>query len=61
MSETDNELAPVVVRRIVVPMGDIMRLTLQVFCAFLVLGVLLWLVGMLLMVATGRALFELLF
>lgn len=64
MNETgqrEDDAAEVVMRRIVVPTGDVMRLALQWFVAMLVIALLLWLLKLLVVAATGQTLIELVF
>lgn len=59
--ECDDDVAEAVVRRIVIPTGDVMRLALQWFVAMLVIGLLLWLLKLLVVAITGRTLIDLVF
>lgn len=59
--QREGDAAEAVVRRIVIPTGDVMRLALQWFAAMLVIGLLLWLLKLLVVAITGRTLIDLVF
>lgn len=61
MGQREEDAAPVVVRRIVVPTEDVVRLAMQWFVAMLVIALLLWLLKLLVVAATGQTLIELVF